>query len=213
MAVIRHSSTIANGDTLTMPSHQEHDLLIAIIYRHDSTTAPTVPSGWRLRNERRNNSSGIGVYEKVAANSSETFGTWTNATQVAVVVYRSDSAKLLSICGTTNSIGTSTAINYAGLSLLVLGNVNSFVLGTAGIRSNSSDAEGAPSGMTNIVNIAGTTDGELTVHDTNAEVALWSATAFTASTSEVFNSVCIGIQETDHPVPTGGGGEYFYGSF
>jgi hypothetical protein len=214
MAVIRVSSAIANGDTLTMPSHQEHDLIIAVIYRHDSTTAPTEVSGWRFRQSRAVGSSSIRLYDKVAASGSETFGTWTNATQVAAVVYRSDADLLLCCVGGGVASGTSTAITYSGVGTSTgMSNVNSYVLGTAGVRSNSSDAEGAPSGMTNIVSIAGTSDGELTVHDTNAEVANWNTTAFTASTTEVYNSITIGIQETDHPVPTGGGGEFFHGSF
>jgi hypothetical protein len=187
-----------------MPSHQAGDLIIAIIYRHDSTSSPSIPSGWRFKGSRNGTTSNIRLYEKVAENSSETFGTWTNATQVAAVVYRSDASKLLTSTGYAVSSGTSTAINYTSLSNSLLGEVSSFVLGAAGVKSNSSNAEGAPSGMTNIVNVAGTTDGELTVHDTNAEVSNWSTTSFTASTSEVFASLTIGIQETQHVVPTGG---------
>jgi hypothetical protein len=214
MAVIRHSSTIANGNTLTMPSHAKHDLILAIIYRHDSVTEPTVPSGWRLRQASTGNSNGLWIYEKSAASGSESFGTFTNATQVAAVVYRSDNDLLLTAAA-SNSAGqnSSTTVSYPLLNAFNLGNINSFVIGAVGIFVNSSDGDTAPTGMTNIVNIAGASDGELAVHDTNAEVGSWSATSFTASEAIRSRSITIGVQETDHPVPTGGGGEFFYGSF
>jgi hypothetical protein len=213
MAVIRHSSTIANGDTLTMPSHQEHDLLIAIIYRHDSTTAPTDASGWKLLTSSSSNSNHIRVLCKVAANGSETFGTWTNATQVACVVYRSDASLLLWTASTNSGGGTTTSVTYNTVTAREIHNSSAFFVGAVGLRLNDSDGDTAPSGMTNIVNIAGVSDGELAVHDTNAEVSNWSATTFTASGSVVHRTAVVSVLETMHPVPTGGGGEYFYGSF
>jgi hypothetical protein len=35
------------------------------------------------------NANGTRIAEKIAASANETFGTWTNASQVAVIVYRS----------------------------------------------------------------------------------------------------------------------------
>lgn len=212
MAVTRVSSQIANGNTLTMPSHQEHDLLIAVVYRHDSTTAPTEVSGWSLLASSSGNSNILRLYCKVAAGSSETFGTWTNATQVAAVVYRSDADKLLDIASTNTGGAASTSVTYPSITGREIHNSNAFFLGAVGLRVNSSDGNTSPSGMTNIINVAGASDGELAVHDTNAEQGSWSSTTFTASVSVTYRTVVISVLETAHPVPSGGG-ESAYGSY
>jgi hypothetical protein len=214
MAVTRVSSQIANGATLTMPSHAQYDLAIAIVYRFDSITEPTVPSGWRLRQSSTGNSNGLWIYERDMTSGSESFGTFTSASQVACVVYRSDASLLLTCAGSASTgQNSSTTINYPALGVGPLGNQNSFVLGAAGIAVNSSDGQTAPSGMTNITSVAGTSDGELTVHDTNAEVTSWTSTSFTASGAVKSRSITIGIQETVHPVPSGGGGETSFAYF
>jgi len=206
MAVTRVSSAIADSDTLTMPSHQQHDLLIAIIFRTTGTGETTVPSGWRLRVNRSTYGS-FRVYDKVAASGSESFGTWTNATQVAVIVYRSNADKLLTtINGAVASGASSAIINYSAVGNLGLMLTNSFIVGCAGVMLNNTDAEVAPVGMTNIASVAGGSAGELVVHDTNGEVASWSSTNVDISPSSNYQAITFGIQETAHPVPTGGGG-------
>lgn len=207
MAITRISSQIAaDAATLSMPSHAANDLLVAIIYRHDSTTAPTAVAGWKLRNSTNANSNYLAIYTKIATSGAETFGTWTNATDVAVAVYRSGSGKYALSSGSNSAGGSATTtINYAAIGANNLGTKDSFILGAVGIRTTGSNADTAPSGMTQFANASGATAGELAVHDTAAEVASWSSTNFTASSSVTYRSLTLGIQETEFDIPASGG--------
>jgi len=204
MAVTRVSSQIAEAETLTMPTHQQYDLAVAFAYRHNSVTEPTVPSGWRLRQASTGNSNGLWAYEKALASNANTFGTFTGATMVAVVVYRSDADKLIT-CGATNFTGqnSSTTVNFPAITNVNIGNINAFFLGAVGIDINSSDGNTAPSGMTNVVNLAGGSVAELAIHDTNAEATSWTSTSFTASGAIKSRSITLSVFETSHPEPTG----------
>jgi len=41
-------SAIADGASVTIPAHQAGDLLVIFANRFDSTTIPTLPSGWTI---------------------------------------------------------------------------------------------------------------------------------------------------------------------
>lgn len=77
----------AAATSITMPTHQAGDLLIAFAAR-SSTLLPTIPAGWTTKI-----SSTAGNYRNVlasmtAASSSEVSGTWTSAATLAIVVLR-----------------------------------------------------------------------------------------------------------------------------
>ena len=139
----------ATGTTsATLPTHAADDVLIAFAHRDGNTTAPSLPAGWTdLGSSGANvNSSRIGY--KVAASSSETSGTWTNATGLVVLVYRG--------CNTTDPIGdvvgggsSSLVVAYPALTLQVTDGT-SWVAAVAGHRSvDIVGLDGPPAGLTN----------------------------------------------------------------
>lgn len=76
-------------DSVTMPAHQAGDLIVAFAFRDGSTTLPTLPAGWTSRLAPTGaNSCSMRLATKIAASSSETSGTWTNATSLIVLVLR-----------------------------------------------------------------------------------------------------------------------------
>lgn len=77
----------AAANTLTMPDHETGDLFLGFAFNRTNTTIPTGVSGWKWGSEASTSCAYL-VACKVAASNSETFGTWTNATDVAVLVYR-----------------------------------------------------------------------------------------------------------------------------
>jgi hypothetical protein len=206
VAIIRVSHAIANGDTLTLPSHQRGDLLVAVIYRADSSILPPTPSQW----QRRLTSSSAGVHtlfiaSKYAASSADSFGTWSGATQVAVVVYRSDAGQLLFISGGSLAGSGSTSVSYNAVGVNAAGNISALFIGCAGVTVNNSNAEGAPSTMTNITSIAGASIGELTVHDTNAEQSSFSTAVFTTDSTVSWRTVTHAISESNFEILPAGG--------
>lgn len=104
----------ASATTLTVPTHQTGDLILFYAYRDGSLTPPTVPSGYTsitsvTRNSAYGNQSMVAGY-KIAASSSETSGTWTNASILLCQVYRPNTAN------TTINIGATATGNNAPLS-------------------------------------------------------------------------------------------------
>ena len=84
--------------------------------------------------------------------------------------------------------------------------LDSWFIGTAGHRSNDTDIEVAPAGMTNRTSIAGGSAGELAVHDTNGTSVAWSATNYvlTAGTASSYRSIAAQIVEYEGPAASGG---------
>jgi len=170
----------ATGTTsATLPAHVAGDVLLAFAHRDGNTTAPSLPAGWTdLGSSGANvNSSRIGY--KVAAGSSETSGTWTNATGLVVLVYRG--------CNTTDPIGgvvgggsSSLVVAYPALTLQVTDGT-SWVAAVAGHRSvDIVGLAGPPAGLTNR---AYQQDATATIvgHDTAAGVSSWAGASDTVT--------------------------------
>ena len=185
----------------TLPSHQAGDLIVAFAYRDDSTTVPTQPSGvnWTsiaTANNGNTNSSRLGY--KIAVSSSETTGTWSNATSVIFAVYRGVN-QTTPIGGNTGTNGSSTNISFPTVTL-TQNRGDSWVLGFAGHRSTNVAIDTAPSNMINRNSVSDATD-EAAIHDTDGGVTSWSATVaavggtssgWSARTLEILNEPLIG---------------------
>lgn len=168
----------ATGTTsATLPAHAAGDLLLAFAHRDGNTTAPSLPAGWTdLGSSGANvNSSRLGF--KVATSSSETSGTWTNATGLVVLVYRG--------CASADPIGdvigggsSSLTVSYPALTMQVSA-ATSWVVGVAGHRSvDVVGLDGPPAGFTNR---AYQQDATATIvgHDTAAGVSSWAGASDT----------------------------------
>ena len=139
MAISLISSEHATDVTLTMPSHQVGDVIIASAYRSNNLP-PTTPTGWLTI--ERGGAGGIAWATgfKVATGSSETFGSWTNANEVFAQVYRSS---LGSICvGRSGVVLKSISLNLL-LEQLSL-NYDSVVAMAAVIKSTDTNIETIP---------------------------------------------------------------------
>ncbi|QXV74713.1 minor tail protein [Rhizobium phage RHEph22] len=69
-----------------MPAHQIGDLIIACVFRDGGTF--TVPAGWTQLVTNSQSSYQQTLYYKIATTNAETSGSWTSATDIAVVIYR-----------------------------------------------------------------------------------------------------------------------------
>jgi hypothetical protein len=93
------------------------DLALCWAYRDGSTTAPTMPAGWTAIGGGTQSGSTQSCrygYRRLQAGDTDT-GTWTNATELAVIVFRDAiiGQDGLGTIGGTN--GTGTSMNYKGL--------------------------------------------------------------------------------------------------
>lgn len=159
-------------NTATMPAHQSGDLLIVLAQRTVSSTAPTVVAGWTAIGTNTANTMGWRAAYKVAASSSEVVGTWTNAEQLIVLVYRGAISPYIGALAFNTGAGGGT-INFSALALGAADG-SRWVIGFAGARTGSSGIEAAPAGMTLRSNAVGGSN-ELAAFDTNGGVTSWSS--------------------------------------
>lgn len=173
MAISRISVVDAAGTSLTPGTHDTGDLLLMFAYRQNSVAQPTIPVGWTpITNVVGANTNSINAAYKIAASSSETSGTWTNAHELMLHVYRGQST-VSPIGAFTNSQGTGTTVTY-GLVNMINPDGTSWVAAGAGHRNTNTAMETPPTNMTNLTNEVGT--GESASHDTNTGVASWPST-------------------------------------
>jgi len=167
------AATSASGVSVTIPTHNVGDLLVIYAYRDGNNAAPTVPtgSGWTsiaTTGGANNNSSALAY--KIATGG-DVSGTWTNATQVIVHVYRGVAAS--PIGANAFQSGNSNTVTYSALTMSVT-NSSSWVVGFGGDRGTNTNVQNPPIGMINRTVILDTLS-EVAGHDTNTGVSLWGA--------------------------------------
>ena len=88
-AMVPAMFTSPSGLLGPMPSHRPGDLFLLHAVRTASATPPSLPAGWTDLGSTGANGISARIGYKVAATSSETIGTWTNADILTLGIYRS----------------------------------------------------------------------------------------------------------------------------
>lgn len=167
-AIIRIGSNSAEAASLTIPTgHQSQDVLLIYAFRDGNATAPSLPTGWTSLGTATATSTSARVGWKLATSSSETSGTWTNATGTMVHVYRGVDPTNGFGTLTTNS-GTASPSTYGattGLTKARMG--NSWLVAFQGHRSvDTTTLTTAPTGYTLVITALGATS-DMVSFDTN----------------------------------------------
>lgn len=175
MAISHIGSAAAATTSLTLPAARlPGDLELMYVFRSGSTTAPTVPAGWRLVKSTTTTSTFGGLYYRWCV-SGDTSGTWTNATDLICEVYRG--AYGLGGSAVTGAVGTS--ISYTTFTMVQSAG-NSWVAGFGGHRT-ATNVNTAPTGMVNNTSVGA---GPMVASfDTNGGVASWSTKTVTVNAS------------------------------
>lgn len=163
-------------NTATMPAHQAGDLILVFAYNGAAATAPTLASGFTSISNSAANTNGHRLAYKVAASNAETVGTWTNASDVLVLVYR---GCLTSgpIGGNATATNASATVAYPSVTMQVT-NGSSWVAAFAGYRSQTSSLETPPTGFTNRSDhVNSSSDCEAAGHDTNGGVSSYAGSS------------------------------------
>ena len=147
-------SAIADGASVTIPAHQAGDLLVIFAARFDSTTIPTLPSGWTSAATKTGTDRAGRVGYRVATGSGTTSGTWTGAQTTLVWVLRDH-----------GGIGAAAVDAATTLPALTLTGSSSWV---GALQSGSELLPAVPSGMTSRAN-----GSYGRVADTNGTVSWW----------------------------------------
>jgi len=209
-------SASAEATSLTLPAHQAGDLLIMLAGATGTTSPPAIPAGWRFATQ----SSGSGVSPpaiagtvawKIAADSAEISGTWTNANALICAVIR-HTTNVLVVGGIAKATALSATVNYAvllansGQSIQGMRFSSSYIILPVIATSNTSDIDTAPTAATTtITSIAGAAAIVMAIHRTNTEVASWASTNYTANTSVRFATWTIEVLDTGFAKASVGG--------
>lgn len=203
----------ASATTVTVPAHQAGDLILIFAMHGGSGTLPTVPTGYTLVLAKANGTVlGTRSGYKIATSSSDTSGTWTNATEICCHVYRPAAGNVLAIGASAFNSSTTNTVNYPALTLLRTDGT-SWVAGFAACGNTSETISTPPSGMTNESSITGASYAAAG-HDTEGGVSSWSSTSVTttgtavASVSNVIEIMSLpsGSVPTQMVQHVGGGG-------
>lgn len=192
-------------NTATMPAHAAGDLIVVFAYRDGSNTAPTLASGYTSWHTAGVNTNSCVVGYKIAASSSETVGTWTNATSTIVHVYRATGTISAGAAAGTGS--TAATVTYPALTLQDAGGA-SWVVAFAGHRQINVALETPPGAMVNRSSVLDATD-EAAGHDTNGGVTSWASTnVAVGGTSSGWRTVVLEIKESlPEPLYKGSAGQ------
>ena len=209
MTITFVGANAAAGSSVAIPTHQAGDLIVLFVYRDGSTVAPTYPNNWIGELTTATASNWLGLFWLEASSAGMTSGVWTNATHLVAAVYRPDANKRLVLSraaatgGTAGSGGLVTYTNLAQIS----NPADSWMVAGVGHRSNDTDCQVAPSGMTARANAAGGSTGEIALHDTNATDQDWTSTDYTLTTgtSSAYRTIVAQIAEMAVAASSGGG--------
>jgi hypothetical protein len=209
MSISRASFTSALSDSIAIGSHQTGDLIFIFAGRTNTTPA-TVPSGWVQMGSGGANGVSTNSGWKIAQSSSETSGTWTNASVLICAVYRADTGILAFSTAANGSTATGTSISFPSLTnglVYRAGSLDNWYLGIAMQLNSANSLETAPSGMTNVAVESSSGVWKAVLHDTNAsQLSNWVTAATTVTTSSPFTTRVFQLFEFDGPSFGGGGG-------
>ena len=208
MTISRVGFASANGTSLTLPTHQAGDFIAISAFRDGYTAGSlSVPSGWLMLDYRAAGQFQLATAYQIANGSAEVSGTWTGATQIIAVVYRHATHILAAANRTVANAGSAT-ISYTAMSGGASGVssvTDKWAIGVAGVILNSTDAETAPTGMTNVTSIAGASTGELVWHDSNANISWSTNRTVTINTSTQHGEIVFEVVQTNLLKSSGGG--------
>jgi hypothetical protein len=173
MALTLVSQSANDGSSITsMPSHQAGDLIVVFATRGNSTTLPTLASGYTALGTNTATTSSYRSGYKIATSSAETGGTWTGATQIMILVFRGQRKISVPIDHHGGQSGSSSpTVNYSGITTMNAPS-SSMVLSFGCIVSLNTSIETARSNSTNIATFVGNTM-ELAAHLSTTAPASW----------------------------------------
>lgn len=185
----------AEANTVTIPAgHQVGDLLIIFAFRDGSATNPTIPAGWtNITNTLDTTSGSASVGWKIAASSSETSGTWTNATGLMVIVLRGADNASPWITGTTSN-AVSTTVTYGALVDANMKGAHGYkIIAFAAHRSIDTTIDAPPTGMSNIISALGATQ-DMAAHEASSDDTWASTNVGVGGTSSGWVSIVLAIR-------------------
>jgi hypothetical protein len=197
MAISFVGATQATGTSVTLPDHEAGDIIIIAAQRDSSITPPTIPGTYApIASESDDGlvaDVAVAVGYLLASSDSEVSGTWTNASRLAVSIYRPSAGSAIEIGDVVAAPGVGSSMTIPALTLQDAGGT-SWVVAIAAYSAGDDDID-TFTGLTNRVQ-APPFPTRMSIFDTNAGVSSWSAvndTGYSSSNGSV--GVAIELKE------------------
>ena len=207
MTIALQANSSALATTVSLGTHAVRDLIVIHASNHGSATLPTKPdSSWITSYSASVAGGSVLVAYKHAQTTSETSGTWTNATHLFATIWRGGTNTLVvPEFVSTNSSITAT-INYAAQTAgTVKTDAANMALLAYVLNSNTSNTLLAP-GAT--IDLQSATDGSTwqakQYYQLN-RTATWASTSVSQATSAFYRSLMLTLIESDlYGISSGG---------
>lgn len=162
--------------SITLPTHQLGDIILIFAFRDNSTTNPTLPTGFtNITNTLDGTTCSVTMGWKIAGSNAETSGTWTNATGLICHVYRGVD-NVMPFGTLQSNAGTSTTVTYGSTQGVGKDRMNNqWFVAFAGNRSiDTTNMAGAPTGYSIRETLLGAVN-DMVSFDTNGPVKAGAA--------------------------------------
>lgn len=173
---------VTGTTTATLPTHQAGDFFVALAARSGSSTPPTVPTanGWVEVVAGGANSLGYALATLTCDSSSESTGTFANATGLIIVGYRPASGSAIVIGNFATALsGSGISIPAPAVALIDQGGTSWVAQVFAHRSADLTGMTTPPAGMTNRPTALQNSNGTLVANDTNGPVAQWQTQSVT----------------------------------
>jgi hypothetical protein len=178
----------AIGSSVALPTFVTGDLALVAVYRDGSNTSPSIASGWTTLAAQGANSNSLRIGYRVLQTGDSTTGTWTNATEIQVIVLRGqlDTTPIGAAFGIASA--ASSLIQYAGLTYTAPS--TSWGIGFAGHRTATNVNSASVTGWTN--RSTGSTTPSVSCH-TDASPTNLDPTDFSVNTTAAWRSYVVEV--------------------
>ena len=187
MAISRISAASARANSVAITTPQAGDLILVFAHRDGSTTAPTLPAGYTSIDSVGANTNSARIGYKYSDGTETTSGTWTNATSVAVGVYRGVDP-YYPVGSFAGAGAASATLSFTGITLWAQ-NSSSWVVGFAGHRTATNVGTNAPTGM---ATRSSATD--VAIFDTGGTTNSWSTQTASVSASSGWRTYTVELR-------------------
>lgn len=191
----RTGQASAAATSVAIPTHAVGDLILVFATRDGNTAVPskpsaggTVPAWVDIQSGAGANTCSARLAYFVATATNHTTGTWSNATGIAVMVYRGQDATT-PIGASAEGGASSNSISYPAITMAVTDG-SSWVVGFSGHRSATNQGTNAPSGMGVRTSVA----AELAACDTGGGVSSWSEQTASVNASSGWRAITVEIR-------------------
>jgi hypothetical protein len=207
MTIALQGSSDANATSVAITTHAINDTILFLVYRDNSTASPTIPSDCVVLHQQAMGAAGYLISAfKVAKTTSETSGTWTNASHIIAMVFRPDANSLAFPEYLSTQSATSATVTFAAQSTGILrSNAEDLaVVGLVAQRNSANNLAQAPGTMTNIRSGGNGSTYQVAANWEASRTTAWAAANITVATSALYRTAVIGMSQVSFTSASGG---------